>query len=113
MRNSVAIEVLNKDMLYLMKAYQATLKNTESLTASIGLLEQTSVLVDIFCCRNRPISTREDKRFDVLEYFKVWENAIEDCYVCVIEKPDDSGDKNRYQLGSPGIARICSMERTA
>lgn len=31
MRNELAIQVLNKDMLYPMKAYQSTLKNPENL----------------------------------------------------------------------------------
>lgn len=48
MRNELAIQVLNKDMLYLMKAYQATLHNPQNLASSIELLENTSKLVDIF-----------------------------------------------------------------
>jgi len=74
MRNSLAIEVLNRDMLYLMKLYQATLKKTENLASSIRLLEQTSELVEIFCSRNIPISSLDDKRFEMmnnaLNYFK-------------------------------------------
>lgn len=31
MRNELAIQVLNKDMLYPMKDYQSTLKNPENL----------------------------------------------------------------------------------
>lgn len=42
MRNELAIQVLNKDMLYLMKAYQATLHNPQNLASSIELLENTS-----------------------------------------------------------------------
>jgi len=74
MRNSLAIEVLNRDMLYLMKLYQATLKKPENLASSIRLLEQTSELVEIFCSRNIPISSLDDKRFEMmnnaLNYFK-------------------------------------------
>lgn len=77
MRNSLAIEVLNRDMLYLMKLYQTTLKNPENLASSIRLLEHTSELVEIFCSRDRPISTLDDKRFEMknnaLNYFKSWE----------------------------------------
>lgn len=90
MRNSLAIEVLDREMLYLMKAYQATLKNPESLASSIELLEQTSVLVDIFCTRNRPISSQDDKRFEMLhnvvKYFKSWEDAIEDSVMFISSK---------------------------
>lgn len=79
-RNKLAIEVLNKDMLYLMKSYQSTLKNPDNLASSIKLLEMTSQIVDIFCSRNRPISSQEDSRFEtlhtVLNYFKSWENAV-------------------------------------
>ena len=40
MRNELAIQVLNKDMLYLMRAYQRTLQNPENLASSIDLLEK-------------------------------------------------------------------------
>ncbi|KAK3092667.1 hypothetical protein FSP39_005616 [Pinctada imbricata] len=90
MRNNLAIEVLNKDMLYLMRSYQATLKNPENLASSIEILEQTSELVDIFCCRNRPISSQEDKRFDILQkalsYFSSWEDAVEKSVMLVPSK---------------------------
>jgi hypothetical protein len=90
MRNNLAIEVLNKDMLYLMRSYQATLKNPENLASSIEILEQTSELVDIFCCRNRPISSQEDTRFEMLQkvvtYFSSWEDAVEKSVMLVPSK---------------------------
>ncbi|KAK3091497.1 hypothetical protein FSP39_020263 [Pinctada imbricata] len=82
----------------------ATLKYPENLASSIEILEQTSELVDIFCCRNRPISSQEDKRFDILQkalsYFSSWEDAV--C-ACSIQKPNDYGDSNRPQLITHGI----------
>jgi len=78
--------VLNRDMLYLMKLYQATLKNPENLASSIRLLE----LVEIFCSRDRPISTWDDKRFEMmnnaLNYFKSWEDDVEKSLLLVASK---------------------------
>ena len=48
MRNRLAEQVLDKDMLFLMKSYQATLNDPERLSATIQLLEKTSVLVELF-----------------------------------------------------------------
>lgn len=62
MKNKLATDVLSKDMLYLIKAYQQTIKNPEFLAYSIALLEHTPVLIDIFCNRNRPISNLSDPR---------------------------------------------------
>jgi hypothetical protein len=41
MRNQLALDVLSKDMLYLMKVYQASLNNPEELASSMELLENT------------------------------------------------------------------------
>lgn len=90
-------------MLYLMKSYQSTLKNPDNLASSIELLEMTSQIVDIFCSRNRPISSQEDSRFEtlhtVLNYFKSWENAVKKSVMLV----PDSGDSNRPRLRTHGI----------
>jgi hypothetical protein len=48
MRNQLAIDVLDKNMLFLMKSYQATLQDPERLSSAISLLEHTSILTDIF-----------------------------------------------------------------
>ena len=61
-RNHLAIQVLDKDMLYLMKAYQATQDDPERLSSSISGLENTSELVLIFSDKDRPISTLTDER---------------------------------------------------
>ena len=46
MRNKLVEQVLNKEMLFLMQTYQATLKDPERLAATIESLKFTSVLVD-------------------------------------------------------------------
>jgi hypothetical protein len=58
MRNHLALHVLDKDMLYLMKRYQSTLSDPQSLSSSVSLLEQTSEIVEIFTDKNRPINFR-------------------------------------------------------
>lgn len=39
MRNKLAVDVLSKDMLFLMKSYQQTLEEPEILASSVALLE--------------------------------------------------------------------------
>ena len=48
MRNGLASDVLNSEMLYLMKLYQGTLDNLARLASTVKLLENTSILVNIF-----------------------------------------------------------------
>ena len=48
MRNKLAEQVLYKDMLFVMKSYQATLDDPERLSSTVCLMENTSVLVDVF-----------------------------------------------------------------
>jgi hypothetical protein len=80
MRNHLAIQVLDNDMLYLMKMYQSTLADPERLSSSILLLEKTSQVASIFSDKNRPISTLTDDRLtvlkDVLGFFNSWESEI-------------------------------------
>lgn len=80
MRNELAIQVLNKDMLYLMKAYQATLHNPQNLASSIELLENTSKLVDIFCTINQPISSLQDPKFETLNIFGKCHGQVRHAY---------------------------------
>lgn len=80
MRNHLALQVLDKDMLYLMKRYQSTLSDPQSLSSSVSLLEQTSKIVDIFTDKNRPISSVSDNRIitlrENLDFFNTWESDI-------------------------------------
>jgi hypothetical protein len=82
MRNGLASDVLNSEMLYLMKLYQGTLDNPARLASTVELLENTSILVNIFLDK-RPITNLQDNRLkkleDVLSYFKNWENELNNC----------------------------------
>ncbi|OWF43040.1 hypothetical protein KP79_PYT24941 [Mizuhopecten yessoensis] len=90
MRNQLAIDVLNKNMLYLMKSYQATLDNPNRLSSSIKILEHTSTLADIFNDHNRPIATLNDARLKDLEktveFFNVWEGNVNKSVTHVAKK---------------------------
>jgi len=61
MRNGLASDVLNSEMLYLMKLYQGTLDNPARLVSTVELLENTSILVNIFLDK-RPIINLHDNR---------------------------------------------------
>jgi hypothetical protein len=80
MRNQLAIDVLDKNMLFLMKSYQATLQDTERLSSAISLLKHTSILTDIFCNSNQPIFSICDSRIEslnnTLKFFNDWEKSI-------------------------------------
>ena len=79
MRNKLAEQVLDKDMLFLMKSYQTSIDNPERLSSTIAVLENTSVLVEIFRDR-RSISESSDGRIQqleqVLQFFNKWESSI-------------------------------------
>jgi hypothetical protein len=81
MRNHLAEEVLNIDMLHAMKTYQKTLgEKGQALNGAIEFLEQTSKLIDIF--RDfRPIKSKEDSRLNALlsisDLFQQWSTFIE------------------------------------
>lgn len=79
MRNKLAEEVLNRDMLFLFKSYQATIDDPERLASTICLLENTAVLVEVFSDK-RPIIEVADTRLkhlsDALRFFNQWEESI-------------------------------------
>lgn len=85
MRNHLAFECLDKDMLHLMQMYQQNVNDTERemLNAPIKLLEHTSVLVDFFK-DERPITCLSDTRLaelkNVGKWFKTWEEQVETEY---------------------------------
>ena len=78
MRNYLAINVLNSDMLNLMCTFQGTLDDPHELDSTILLLEHTQVIVDIFCNINSKIESMHDSHIQtlvqVLEFFHTWEN---------------------------------------
>ena len=84
MRNKLAEQVLDKDILFLMKSYQATLDDPERLSSTVCLMENTSVLVDVFKDK-RPICDSTDRRLqqlrEVLRFFNDWEKYAEEFIV--------------------------------
>ena len=77
MRNHLAEEVLNSDMLHAMTVYQNSLgEKGQVLNGAIELLEQTSKLVDIFRDM-RPVKSVDDSRLNSLlsvsSWFKQWQ----------------------------------------
>ena len=77
MRNHLAEQVLNKDMLYLFQEYQKTLDDPEKMDAVIELLQQTSLFIEIFRSP-QPICSIHDIRLTqlrtILAYFEDWED---------------------------------------
>lgn len=81
MRNHLAEEILNVDMLYAMKMYQNTLgEKGQVLNGAIELLEQTSKLIQIFRDM-RPIKCIDDSRIitlrDISAWFLGWTSSIQ------------------------------------
>lgn len=81
MRNRLAEDVMDADMLHLMEVYQSSLESQEALklNSTISLLKNTSVLVSVF--RDpRPITKITDKRLsdllEVLKWFQSWETSV-------------------------------------
>ena len=76
MRNQLACEVLDGDMLHLMELYQQSEHCHCDVASSIVLLRNTSVLVKIFSDTKHPISDgRLAKLKSVLHFFNEWESA--------------------------------------
>ena len=79
LRNRLAEQVLDKDMLFLMRSYQATLNEPEKLSATVQLLEKTSLLVELFG-DTRPVYDPSDERVirldELLSFFAKWEQDI-------------------------------------
>lgn len=76
MRNHLAEEALNGEMLHLFQQYQSSLSNPTVLNGPAELLKRTSCLIEIFH-DNRPILSSEDYRLtDIMEiqrWFQSWE----------------------------------------
>lgn len=81
MRNNLAFETLNTDMLHLMKTYSKSLGEAgqSALCAAIQFLEHSSFLVSFFT-DDRPIKDTSDERLTKLKecynWFKSWEQDI-------------------------------------
>ena len=71
MRNHLAEEALDKDMLYLMQQYQNTLQISTYVENTVELLMNTSKFIEIF--KNpRPIINISDKRLQTLAAIEKW-----------------------------------------
>ena len=92
MRNHLAEEVLNSDMLLLFKEYQKHIPNPDSLNAIIEVLEVTSPFISIFRS-HEPIRTMQDDRITtlshILGYFSDWMDLC-------LEKRDNSDRKQNF-----------------
>lgn len=81
MRNHLAEEMLNTDMLHLMECYQASLSDGSHLNGTVQLLRKTSRIVTLFRDR-RHIKTIQDPRLteaeDLLSWMETWTQAKQD-----------------------------------
>lgn len=71
MRNHLAENVLDKEMLHLMKLYRASLPDGSYLEKSVELLEHTSAIIELFRDQ-RPIADLNDPRLGCLSKFEAW-----------------------------------------
>ena len=80
MRNHLANDVLDNNMLRLLQRYSSTLKDRDSLSSTIELLYQTKILVEIFHNKvsSAAIQSPDDPRIaqlqSVLDFFVKWES---------------------------------------
>ena len=105
MRNKLAEDVLDKEMLYLMKTYADTQgDNAENLKGTIEFLENTSILVENFR-DHRAIRDIGDERLlqnqKVLEWFQDWENSV--------QSNSEIKDKEKHLISHQTRADICSL----
>ena len=73
---------MNEQFLELMRKYQQTLKGSPNLASTMEILENTSVLVEIFNNDSNSVENIGDKRIEkllkVLSFFTEWEKEFED-----------------------------------
>ncbi|CAG2251580.1 unnamed protein product [Mytilus edulis] len=79
MRNHLAEDILNKDMLHLMQVYKESQKKNDTLNATIELIKHTSIIISNFR-EPRPIIDADDHRLaenqEVLDWFIHWEKSV-------------------------------------
>ena len=85
MRNQLAEEMLDNQMLFLMKSYQQSIHNGHVLDDTIDFLTQTSCLISIFRS-SVPITSKQDDIFtqlsSVFKWFFEWRQmTLNDCTV--------------------------------
>ena len=89
MRNHLARQVLDHEMLHLMEEYQKSMSNgTEELGGTIDFIKNTSILMNVFS-DSRPITTITDAKLDELSavhtWFKTWETSVTDSLFSKLE----------------------------
>jgi hypothetical protein len=79
MRNKLAEDVLDEEMLHLMELYQRNISSSDHLDGCIAFLQQTSKLVRVFRDM-RPVIEMNDDRLKLLEetlcWFTEWEKSV-------------------------------------
>lgn len=105
MRNKLAEDVLNKEMLHLVKTYANSLvESSIYLKSTIELLENTSILVDNFR-DHRAIRDISDERLqqnqNVLKWFQAWETSVQSNL--------DIKDKEKHMISHQTRSDICSL----
>lgn len=113
MRNHLAEEVLNADMLYLFKAYVSSLPvaKQEDYSFVLEFLKHTADLIAVF--RDPRPMTRDDERFEKLKvvwkFFKSWErNAKSPKHLITAET---RYDLDITILGFVGLVRYCHVTK--
>ena len=76
MRNHLAEQILNDEMLYLIKAYAQTLQNPSQLDGTIEFLTNTSFIVALFN-NTLPLTTKSDERLTkITQLYSFFENWV-------------------------------------
>ena len=100
MRNHLAEEALDNNMLNLMQQYQGSLKDGRYLESTIDLLTNTSKLIEIFR-DSRPIIDFNDKRLQTLKLIEKWlddwNSEVNNLDVSSVEKNKSFLSKESYQ----------------
>ena len=106
MRNHLAEDVLDAEMLHLMKMYQQSLKHGDHLDATVSMLQKTSILVKIF--RDpRPIGDINDERLLQLQEVETWLDSWED-NVNSMENVK-AGEKSKMLMSHETVSDVHSM----
>jgi hypothetical protein len=108
MRNHLAEDVLNSDMLYVMKQYQLSLTNGSHLDKTIELLELTSKVISLFRDR-RPITELSDPRMHCLLELENWLDKWAESISKITDK--SSSEKNKMFISQETYSDLLSMCR--
>jgi hypothetical protein len=108
MRNHLAEDVLNSDMLYLMKKYQLSLTDGSYLDKTIELLELTSKVISMFRDR-RPITDMSDSRLECLFEFEEW--LVKWAETINKIKDKSASEKNKMSISKETYSDLLSMCR--